>query len=84
MWLRFHDQIGLPPKSAAKLVRFDHAAHRLIAGQEARVAADGGYSDQSHLHRDIMAFSGVTPGTLPGEPFLTIDDIAWPNHEKGV
>jgi AraC-like DNA-binding protein len=85
LWLRFRDQIGLPPKGAAKLVRFDHAAHRLIAGQDAaRVAADGGYTDQSHLHRDIVAFSGVTPGALPGEPFLTIDDIAWPNQEEVV
>ena len=82
LWSRFHSQIGLPPKRAAKLVRFDHAAHRLVAGQDAtRVAADGGYADQSHLHRDVMAFTGVTPATLPGEPFLTIDHIAWPHHE---
>jgi len=32
LWSRFHAQIGLPPKRAAKLVRFDHAAYRLIAG----------------------------------------------------
>jgi AraC-like DNA-binding protein len=85
LWLRFQSQIGLSPKRAAKLIRFDLAAHRLVAGQDAaRVAADGGYTDQSHLHRDIMAFAGVTPATLPREPFLTIDDVAWPNHETGV
>jgi methylphosphotriester-DNA--protein-cysteine methyltransferase len=79
LWSRFHSQSGLPPKRAAKLVRFDHAAHRLVAGQDAAlVAADGGYADQSHLHRDVMAFTGVTPATLPGEPFLAIDHIAWP------
>jgi transcriptional regulator GlxA family with amidase domain len=83
LWLRFQSQIGLSPKRAAKLVRFDHAAHRLIAGTDAaQVAADGGYSDQSHLHRDIVDFTGVTPATLPGEPFLAIDDIAWPDHER--
>jgi AraC-like DNA-binding protein len=82
LWSRFHAQGGLPPKQAARLVRFDHAAHRLVAGQNAaRVAADGGYSDQSHLHRDVMAFTGVTPATLPAEPFLAIDHIAWPTHE---
>ncbi|GAB3965037.1 hypothetical protein GCM10029978_026880 [Actinoallomurus acanthiterrae] len=68
LWSRFHSQIGLPPKRAAKLVRFDHAAHCLAAGQDAaRVAADGGYTDQSHLHRDIMAFAGVTPATVANE-----------------
>lgn len=80
LWSRFCSQIGLPPKRAAKLVRFDRAVHRLVAGQDAaRVAADGGYADQSHLHRDVMAFTGVTPAAVAGEPFLTIDDIAWPS-----
>lgn len=79
LWSRFQAQIGLPPKRAATLVRFDHAVHRLVAGDSAaQVAADGGYFDQSHLHRDVMAFSGVTPATVAGEPFLTIDDVAWP------
>ncbi|MEU7892186.1 helix-turn-helix domain-containing protein [Nonomuraea sp. NPDC049152] len=82
LWSRFRSQIGLPPKRAVKLVRFDHAAHRLVAGQDAaRVAADGGYADQSHLHRDVVAFTGVTPATVAGEPFLAVDDIAWTSHE---
>ncbi|MGH3472492.1 MAG: helix-turn-helix domain-containing protein, partial [Nocardioidaceae bacterium] len=80
LWSRFHSQIGLPPKRAAKLVRFDHAAHRLVAGQDtARVAADCGFTDQSHLHRDVQALTGITPATVAGEPFLTVDDIAWPD-----
>ena len=78
LWSGFHSQIGLPPKRAAKLVRFDHAVHGLVAGQDAaRVAADGGYTDQSHLHRDVAAFTGLTPATVVNEPFLAIDDIAW-------
>lgn len=78
LWSRFHSQIGLPPKRAAKLVRFDHAAHRLAGGHDAaRVAADGGYTDQSHLHRDVIAFTGVTPATVASEPFLAVDGIAW-------
>lgn len=82
LWSRFRSQLGLPPKRAVKLVRFDHAAHRLVAGQgAARVAAEAGYADQSHLHRDVMAFTGVTPATVAGEPFLAVDDIAWPSHE---
>lgn len=82
LWSRFRSQIGLPPKRAVKLVRFDHAAHRLVAGEgAARVAADAGYADQSHLHRDVVAFTGVTPATVAGEPFLAVDDLAWPNRE---
>ena len=85
LWARFHSQIGLPPKRAAKLVRFDHAAHRLVAGEgAARVASDGGYADQSHLHRDVMTFTGVTPTTVAGEPWLAVDDAAWPDHGTGA
>lgn len=81
LWTRFRSQIGLSPKRAARLVRFDRAAHRLVAGHAAaRVAADAGYADQSHLHREVVSFSGVTPTTLASEPFLLVDDIAWPGH----
>ncbi|MEV0233045.1 helix-turn-helix domain-containing protein [Nonomuraea sp. NPDC050786] len=81
LWSRFRSQLGLSPKRAVKLVRFDHAAHRLVAGESAaRVAADAGYADQSHLHRDVMAFTGVTPATVAREPFLVVDDIAWPDQ----
>ncbi|MFF2849971.1 helix-turn-helix domain-containing protein [Streptomyces sp. NPDC058001] len=79
LWSRFHSHLGIPPKYAAKLVRFDHAVHRLVAGEGvARVAADGGYCDQSHLHRDVVEFTGTTPATVLSEPFLTVDDRAWP------
>ncbi|GAA4905573.1 AraC-like DNA-binding protein [Nonomuraea thailandensis] len=79
LWSRFRAQLGLRPKQAVKLVRFDHAAHRLVAGVgAARVAADAGYADQSHLHRDVMAYTGVTPASVAGERFLAVDDLAWP------
>jgi len=81
LWARFHDQLGLPPKRAARLVRFDRAAHRLAEGHgPARVSADCGYADQSHLHRDVMAFTGTTPAAVAREPFLAVDDVAWPGH----
>lgn len=81
LWARFRSQLDLPPERVVKLVRFDHAAHRLVAGEgAARVSADAGYADQSHLHRDVMAFTGATPVTVAGEPFLAVDDIAWPSR----
>lgn len=78
LWRRFRSQVGLPPKYAMQLVRFDYAAHRLAAGEgTARVAAEAGYVDQSHLYRDVRAFSGGTPATLAKNPWLAVDGIAW-------
>ncbi|MGR6912755.1 helix-turn-helix domain-containing protein [[Actinomadura] parvosata] len=78
LWSRFLSQIGLAPKRAARLVRFDHAAHRLAAGEGAAgVAADSGYVDQSHLHRDFVAFTAMTPATAVGQPWLAVDGLAW-------
>ena len=78
LWSRFRSQTGLTPKHAARLVRFDHAAHRLAAGDSpALVAAEGGYADQSHLHRDVMDFAGVTPAGIAVAPWLAVDDVAW-------
>jgi AraC-like DNA-binding protein len=83
LWSRFVSQIGLTPKRAALLIRFDHAAHRLAAGQNvATVASESGYVDQSHLHRDVMAFAGVTPSAVAAAPFLAVDDVAWPAPKR--
>ncbi|MEV5893779.1 AraC family transcriptional regulator [Nonomuraea fuscirosea] len=79
LWSRFRSQLGITPKRAARLVRFDHAAHLLSAGHSAAgVATDSGYVDQSHLHREIMTFTGLTPTALAAAPWLAIDDVAWP------
>jgi AraC-like DNA-binding protein len=83
LWSRFRSQVGLPPKRAAQLVRFDAAVHRLVAGDRAaQVAAEAGYADQSHLHRDITAFTGVTPSAVAREPWLAVDDVAWPSPTR--
>jgi AraC-like DNA-binding protein len=81
LWSRFRSQIGVSPKRAARLVRFDHAAHHLAAGlSAAQVAADGGYADQSHLHRDVVFFTGATPTSVAGAPWLAVDALAWPGY----
>lgn len=67
LWARFTAQVGLTPKRAAMLVRFHCAAQRLCAGEDPVEAALAcGYVDQSHLHRDVHAFTGWTPGALAG------------------
>lgn len=83
LWSRFRSQIGLTPKRAAQLVRFDYAAHRLAGGHSAAlVSAESGYVDQSHLHRDAMTFAGLTPTALAVAPWLAVDPVAWaaPEH----
>jgi AraC-like DNA-binding protein len=60
---RFREQIGLPPKTFARLLRFE-AVRRLMAEQPhswADVAIRCGYADQSHLNRDFRELSGTTP-----------------------
>src|SRR5262245_1084224 len=82
LWSRFRSQIGVTPKRAAQLIRFDHAAHRLAAGHSAAlVAAESGYADQSHLHRDVMTFAGLTPTAVGVAPWLAVDDVAWAARE---
>jgi AraC-like DNA-binding protein len=59
----FHEQLGLPPKTFARLVRFQEVRARM--GREpvrwAEVAYECGYSDQSHLNRDFRELAGTTP-----------------------
>ncbi|MEU6764149.1 helix-turn-helix domain-containing protein [Streptomyces sp. NPDC046853] len=76
---RFHSQLGIPPKRAARLVRFDHAAHLLAAGRSpVGVATECGYVDQSHLHREVREFAELTPAGVAVAPWLEVDDVAWP------
>ena len=83
-WSRFRSQLGISPKHAARLVRFDHAAHLLAAGHApASVAGGSGYVDQSHLHREFSAFTGLTPTAVATAPWLAVDDVAWPPSTEG-
>ncbi|MFI0239962.1 helix-turn-helix domain-containing protein [Streptomyces sp. NPDC016845] len=77
---RFGAQLGIAPKRAARLVRFDHAARLLASGHTPATAATvSGYVDQSHLHREVREFTGLTPSGVAAAPWLQIDDVAWPD-----
>jgi AraC-like DNA-binding protein len=61
---RFRQQVGLAPKTAARLVRFDGVWRRLDQQQPpdwADLARQAGYADQAHLIRDFRQFTGTTP-----------------------
>jgi transcriptional regulator GlxA family with amidase domain len=79
----FDAEIGLTPKTAARVIRFDRA-RRVVqtapAGRLGRIAAEHGYSDQSHLVRDFVAFTGRSPTKWLAEEFGNVQakDAAHP------
>lgn len=73
---QFGVEIGLSPKVAARVARFDRARRRLsrltIAGRRftlAEIAAACGYYDQAHLDRDFREFAGCPPSRWLAEEF---------------
>jgi AraC-like DNA-binding protein len=61
---RFREQVGMPPKTVGRILRFDRVAQLLRDVEQPRlaeVAYDCGYYDQAHLNRDFRDFAGTTP-----------------------
>jgi len=76
---RFRAEIGLTPKAAARVIRFDRARRMLMrrvgAGHPpdlARLAAAGGYYDQAHLAREFRGLAGVPPSRWLAEEFRNV------------
>nr|BFE38284.1 AraC family transcriptional regulator [Actinomadura rugatobispora] len=63
---RFKEQVGLPPKVMARVLRFQRALDLLAGGDPgwAGVAARCGFYDQAHLNREFRALAGCTPTEL--------------------
>ena len=58
----FRTEVGLPPKTAASLTRFNRARSLLARGLGgADVAGRCGYVDQSHLIAEFHRFAGASP-----------------------
>jgi len=82
---RFAREVGLPPKQAARVVRFGRATRMLREGSPGGGSPRGGgwelgelahvcgYFDQAHLTNEFKALAGCTPGTWIAEelPFLS-------------
>ncbi len=71
---RFRAELGLAPKQAARVLRFERAGRLLRRGRTdlAALAAECGFYDQAHLTNEWRALAGCTPGTWIAEelPFL--------------
>ncbi|WP_262282539.1 AraC family transcriptional regulator [Micromonospora sp. MA102] len=73
--VRFRREFGLPPKTVARLLRFQRAYAMVGATPVgggvpgpgwAELAVRFGYYDQSHLIREFREFAGATPAALAG------------------
>ncbi len=72
----FRNEIGVSPKLAARLFRFEHAC-RLIADSRlglAHVALSCGYYDQAHLTREWYALAGCSPKAWVTREFPFLQD----------
>ncbi|MEU6106959.1 helix-turn-helix domain-containing protein [Streptomyces albidoflavus] len=61
---RFRGELGLSPKTFARVLRFAHAHELAAVGDPlpwGEVAAVSGYADQAHLVRDWREFTGRSP-----------------------
>lgn len=63
---RFTEQVGLTPKTSARVLRFHRAVRMLTRGDVnlAEISAACGFCDQSHLSREFRALAGITPGLM--------------------
>jgi AraC-like DNA-binding protein len=76
---RFREEVGLTPKAAGRVIRFD-GARRTLQNQAARselrsladIAADSGYFDQAHLARDFRDLAGAPPSQWLTEEFRNV------------
>jgi AraC-like DNA-binding protein len=60
----FREQVGLPPKRYARIVRFNSLLRRMAPDARpdwADLAAMHGFYDQAHFVRDFREFTGTTP-----------------------
>ena len=73
---RFAAEVGLSPKEAARVVRFDRARRRLQRGGPgvslAALAAEGGFYDQAHLAREFRSLAGTSPSRWRAEEFRDV------------
>lgn len=63
---RFHEEVGIAPKSLCRIFRLHQAIGKLQSGTcgLAATAAAAGYHDQSHLTREFRDLTGTTPAAF--------------------
>lgn len=82
---QFVDAVGLPAKLFAEIVRFRRALSLLARSRLplAQIAADSGYSDQSHLSRECARFYGKSPSRVRGDVAFLQDGSFHNGQDEG-
>lgn len=80
---RFRSELGLAPKSLARMMRFHQACRIARTGTAqgwAGIAAESGYADQAHLVREFSAHAGETPTAWARRLALTDGRLTRPSE----
>jgi AraC-like DNA-binding protein len=77
---RFNAELGVTPKTAARILRFEHACRTIMDERPslADAAQSSGYQDQAHMTREWRALAGCTPRAWIARelPFLQDYEVA--------
>lgn len=78
-WInQFYIYFGVRPKAAARRLRFSNAFNLISSGSAddlCTIAAQAGFSDQSHMTREFREFSGLSPNALRSARFENLPGI---------
>jgi AraC-like DNA-binding protein len=75
---QFRAYFGVQPKTAARRLRFSRACSEVLSGQGldlCTIAAQAGFSDQSHMTREFRDLAGVTPAALREARFSDLPGV---------
>jgi len=83
---RFRAELGITPKTAARIFRFERACGLISDLRQplADVAAACGYADQAHMTRDWNAFTGTSPKAWIANELPFLQDYELSRHDDGV
>lgn len=75
---RFRRELGLAPKAAGRVIRFQRSHAALIRPARvglAQIAAECGYADQAHLTREWRQLAGQTPSAWMAAELPFVQDL---------
>ncbi|MGH8260654.1 MAG: helix-turn-helix domain-containing protein, partial [Steroidobacteraceae bacterium] len=82
---QFRASVGIGPKSASRIFRFERACRLMKDGRPAAdVAAECGYYDQAHMSREWTALAGCSPRRWMVEQLPFIQDYELAGSDAGT